>query len=86
MTVPRTIHLSADDNVVVAVDPIATGVAVAGTTARERVPRGHKMAVAPIAPDAEVRQKGQIIGFASSGIGPGDWLYEHELALSGFDR
>jgi altronate hydrolase len=86
MIVPRTIRLSADDNVVVAVDPIATGTAVAGTTARERVPRGHKMAVAPIAPDAAVRKYGQIIGFASRAIAPGDWVHEHNVALRDFAR
>ena len=78
MIVPRTIRLSVDDNVVVAVDPIATGTAVAGTTARERVPRGHKMAVAPIALDAAVRKYGQIIGFVSRAIAAaGEWVHEH---------
>jgi altronate hydrolase len=86
MIVPRTIRLSADDNVVVAVDPIPAGTAVAGTTARERVPRGHKMAVAPIAPDAAVRKYGQIIGFASRAIAPGDWVHEHNVALRDFAR
>jgi altronate hydrolase len=86
MTIPRTIRLSADDNVVVAVDPIATGTAVAGTTARERVPRGHKMAVTPIALDAAVRKYGQIIGFASRAIAPGEWVHEHNVALRDFAR
>ena len=45
MTTPRTIRLSPEDNVVVAVDQIASGADVAGVTARERVPRGHKMAI-----------------------------------------
>jgi len=86
MTTPRTIRLSADDNVVVAVDPIAAGAAVAGTTARERVPRGHKMAVAAIAPDAAVRKYGQVIGFASRAIAPGEWVHEHNVALRDFAR
>src|SRR5262249_19556292 len=86
MTMPRTIRLSADDNVVVAVDPIAADTTVAGTAARERVPRGHKMAVAPIAPDAAVRKYGQIIGFASRAIAPGEWVHEHNVALHDFAR
>src|SRR5262245_52408368 len=86
MTTPRTIRLSADDNVVVAVDPIAAGVAVAGTSARERVPRGHKMAVAAIATDAPVRKYGQIIGFASRAIAPGEWVHEHNVTLRDFAR
>src|SRR5262249_60060452 len=86
MTMPRTIRLSADDNVVVAVDPIAADTTVAGTAARERVPRGHKMAIAPIPADAAVRKYGQVIGFAARAIAPGDWVHEHNVALRDFAR
>ena len=48
MSKPRTIRLSPEDNVVVAVDQIAVGANVAGVTARERVPRGHKLAIKAI--------------------------------------
>ena len=86
MSNPRTIRLALDDNVVVAVDPIAAGTVVAGTIARERVPRGHKMAVAAIAPDEAVRKYGQVIGFAARAIAPGDWVHEHNVALRDFAR
>lgn len=83
---PRTIRLAADDNVVVAVDPVAPGVDVAGFTVRERVPRGHKVAVAPIGENEPVRKYGQIIGFASKSIAPGEWVHEHNVALHDFTR
>src|SRR5215831_14830354 len=86
MTSPRTIRLSPDDNVVVAVDPLAPGTAAAGTCARERIPRGHKMAVAAIAANEPVRKYGQVIGFASRAIAPGDWVHEHNVALRDFAR
>jgi altronate hydrolase len=86
MTTTRTIRLSSDDNVVVAVDPIAPGTTAAGATARERVPRGHKMAVADIGANAPVRKYGQIIGFASRPIAAGDWVHEHNVALHDFAR
>ena len=86
MTAPRTLRLAADDNVVVAVDPIAPGAAAAGVTARERVPRGHKMAVAPIAQNEPVRKYGQIIGFAAKPIAPGDWVHVDNVALHDFAR
>ena len=85
-TSPRIIQLAADDNVVVAVDQIPPGSQVAGVTARERVPRGHKIAVAPIAADEPVRKYGQIIGFASKPIAPGDWVHEHNVAMRDFAR
>jgi len=86
MSSPRVIRLSPEDNVVVAVDQIAQGVQAANTTARERVPRGHKMAIVPIAKDQPVRKFGQIIGFASAPVAPGDWVHTHNVTLHDFTR
>ncbi|MBV9065491.1 MAG: altronate dehydratase, partial [Methylobacteriaceae bacterium] len=72
MTTPRTLRLNARDNIVVAVDAIAAGATAAGIPARARVPKGHKMAIVPIAVGEPVRKFGQIIGFASQPIAPGD--------------
>jgi altronate hydrolase len=68
------------------VDSIAPGVAAAGVTANERIPRGHKLAVAPIAANEPVRKFGQIIGFASRFIAPGEWVHEHNVAVHDFTR
>ena len=78
--------MSPEDNVVVAVDQIAAGAAVAGVTARERVPRGHKMAIMAIREDEPIRKYGQTIGFASKTISPGDWVHEQNVALRDFAR
>ena len=86
MTTARTIRLAADDNVVVAVDQIMPGANVVGLTACERVPRGHKIAVARIAENEPVRKYGQIIGFASKPIAPGEWVHEHNVTLHDFAR
>jgi altronate hydrolase len=83
---PRTVRLSAADNVVVSVDPIEQGAVVEGVTARARVPRGHKMATQPIAKGQPVLKFGQIIGFASSDIAPGDWVHEHNVEMHAFAR
>lgn len=86
MTAPRTLRLSPNDNVVVAIDQIAPGDSAAGAVATERVPRGHKMAVASIAPNEPVRKYGQIIGFASKAIEPGQWVHDHNVGLHDFTR
>jgi altronate hydrolase len=86
MNTPRTIRLSSEDNVVVAVDQIATGAVAAGVTARERVPRGHKMAVSAIREGEPVRKYGQTIGFASKAISPGEWVHEQNVAMRDFAR
>jgi altronate hydrolase len=86
LTSPRFIRLSPGDNVVVAVDQIAPGSEVAEATVRERIPRGHKMAIAPIGANEPVRKYGQIIGFAAKPIVPGDWVHEHNVVLHDFAR
>jgi altronate hydrolase len=83
---PRTVRLSDADNVVVAVDPIAQGNLVHGIEARARVPRGHKMATTKIEKGAPILKFGQIIGFASADILPGEWLHEHNVEMHAFDR
>jgi len=86
MSAPRSIRLSPDDNIAVAVDTIAPGAVSSGVAARERIPRGHKMALVPIAQDEPVRKYGQIIGFASKPVVPGDWVHEHNLTMRDFAR
>jgi altronate hydrolase len=86
LSTPRVIRLASEDNVVVAVDPIPAGTAVAGATASQRIPRGHKMASTPIGEGAPVRKYGQVIGFASRAIAPGEWVHEHNVVLHDFAR
>src|ERR1044071_4394949 len=86
MSSPRTVRLSPADNVVVAVDPVAEGASAAGVTAKARVLRGHKMAVAPIASGEPVRKYDQIIGFATTPIAPGDWVHTHNVEMHDFAR
>src|SRR5271157_6619466 len=87
MTSPRALRLDASDNVIIAIDEIAAGVAPAGgVAARQRVPKGHKMAVAAVEEGAPIRKFGQIIGFASRPIAAGEWVHEHNCAVKEFAR
>jgi arabinonate dehydratase len=86
VTSPRVVRLSPHDNVVIAIDAVMPGAQAAGLAARERIPRGHKMAIEPIGEDAPVRKFGQIIGFAARAISPGDWVHEHNVTLRDFAR
>src|SRR5947199_522123 len=81
MNSPRTLRLNPRDNIAVAVDAIPAGALAADIKARARVPKGHKMAVAPIAQGEPVRKFGQIIGFASQPIAPGDWVPAHNVKM-----
>jgi len=87
MSTPRALRLNSEDNVVIAVDEIRPGdVPAAAPPASERVPRGHKMASVAIAAGAPVRKFGQIIGFASKPIQPGQWVHEHNCVMQDFER
>jgi altronate hydrolase len=86
MNEPRTIHLGPEDNVVVAVDVVGHGDTAHGITARQRIMKGHKMAVAPIREGEPVTKFGQIIGFAKNHIAPGEWVHEHNVGLHDFER
>ncbi len=83
---PRFVRLAGVDNVVVAVDAIEAGASVEGVSAKARVPRGHKMATLPIAKGQPILKFGQIIGFASSDVAPGEWVHEHNVEMHAFER
>jgi len=83
---PRTLRLHAEDNIAVAIDPLAAGLEVAGVTTRGPIPRGHKVATREIAEGAAIRKFGQIIGFATRAIAPGEHVHEHNCAMKDFAR
>lgn len=48
---------------------------------RDAVPKAHKIATLPIRRGEPVRRYGQVIGFASSDIAPGDHIHSHNLEM-----
>ena len=81
-TGPRTLRLNNRDNLIVAIDPVDKGTSVQGVAATQRIMRGHKMAVEPIAKGQPVLKFGQIIGFASEDIAPGAHIHTHNCSRS----
>lgn len=75
--------LHPDDNVayVRRTIPAGTPVSVGGyeITAQEIVELGHKIAVKPISVKQPVRRYGQVIGFATESIAPGEWVHRHNM-------
>ena len=80
------LRLHPTDNVVVAVADLSPGDIVDDVKIIRRIPRGHKAAVRPIAKDTPALKFGQIIGFATQDIAPGDWVHEHNIAFQSVDR
>ncbi len=79
---PRTLVLNERDNIAVALTAIKPGTVTAeGITTAGKVPKGHKFATRPIAKGEPVVKFGQIIGFATGDIPPGEWVHEHNTGM-----
>ncbi|WP_026876521.1 UxaA family hydrolase [Jiangella gansuensis] len=79
----RLLRLRPDDTVAVTLDPLPAGVAVAaGVETGQPVPAGHKVALAGVAIGAPVTKYGQVIGYATTPIEPGDHVHVHNLAFA----
>jgi altronate hydrolase len=87
-TLPPVIRLSPEDGVVIARIGLPPGVPVADGVAvgARRIPPGHKVAVRPHAVGEPIRRYGQIIGFATEAIAPGDWVHTHNCAMGDFSK
>jgi altronate hydrolase len=55
-------------------------------TVRQTVPGGHKVALRAIDTGGPVRRYGQVIGFATRAISPGEHVHTHNLSAPLFDR
>ncbi|WP_325342183.1 UxaA family hydrolase [Xylophilus sp.] len=84
----RVIRLHPQDDVVVTLDQLVSGTSLPseGISVTGLVPPGHKVATRAIAPGAAVRRYGQVIGFASRPILPGQHVHTHNLAMGDFAR
>ncbi|MBV8523237.1 MAG: altronate dehydratase [Acetobacteraceae bacterium] len=84
---PPVIRLHPDDGVVIARATLLPGTPVAeGVTATDRIPAGHKVAVRPHAQGEAVHKYGQIIGFATQPIAPGQHVHVHNMGMGEFAR
>lgn len=77
------IKINQEDNVAVALRPIAKGetLDIAGTlvTTLEEIPQGHKVAVKPIGSGESVIKYGFRIGNAKEDVQVGQWIHVHNL-------
>ena len=82
MTPAPVIRLHPDDGVLIARSSLPPGMAVAdGVTTVERIPAGHKVAIKPIAAGEPIRRYGQIIGFATVPIAPGQHVHTQNCGM-----
>src|ERR1700712_3175840 len=81
------IRLHPDDGVVIARSSLPAGMTVAdGVVTVERIPAGHKVAVKSIAIGEPVKRYGQIIGFATTMIAPGQHVHVQNIGMGEFAK
>jgi altronate hydrolase len=84
------VHLRPEDNFAVAARRLEPGLEVQHNGSRltvgGRVGLGHKLALRFINKGEAVYKYGQIIGFASKDIAPGDHVHVHNVAADSFER
>ncbi|BDE06748.1 altronate hydrolase [Vulcanimicrobium alpinum] len=77
------LRLKEDDDVAVALRPLAPGAAVTfgGETVvvAAQIPTGHKFATRPIAGGALIRKYGQVTGRATGAIATGEHVHVHNV-------
>ncbi len=84
------VHLRPEDNIAVAARSLSAGQQLEHQgqtlTLTGRVGLGHKVALRSINKGEAVYKYGQIIGFASKDIAPGDHVHVHNVAADAFER
>ena len=87
MAQPPLIRLHPEDSVVIARATVLPGTPVGDNVlATQRIPAGHKVAVRAIAVGEPIRRYGQIIGFASAAIAPGQHVHVHNCEMGDFAK
>ena len=87
ITQPPVIRLHPEDGVVIARQVLPPGTPVApNVVAAARIPAGHKVAVRFHQKGEPVTRYGQIIGFTTEPVTPGQWVHSHNLAMGDFAR
>ncbi|MFM2371811.1 MAG: hypothetical protein RIS85_1533, partial [Pseudomonadota bacterium] len=83
---PRIFRIAAEDDVAVALEPLAAGDQVfvdsQTVTLRDAVPAGHKFALHDIAQGAPVLRYRARIGLATRAIATGEHVHSHNLATA----
>jgi altronate hydrolase len=87
MSVSPVIRLHPDDDVLIARTTLLPGTLVAdGLAATDRISAGHKIAIRPIAQGEPIKRYGQIIGFATQPIAPGQHVHTQNCGMGDFAR
>jgi len=84
------LRLRPEDNVAVALRRLPAGMVLSAScgdiTVAADIPPGHKLALAEIGPQEPIRKYGEVIGFATRRIVPGEHVHTHNVRAERFER
>ncbi|MCW3837719.1 UxaA family hydrolase [Sphingomonas canadensis] len=80
--IPSLFRIDPADSVATALRDLAAGERALGVTLSAAVPRGHKVALTPVAAGDPVRKFGFPIGRATRAIAPGEHVHTHNVATA----
>ncbi len=79
---PMASTLDLGNGLAMALSAVSSGAEVgAGISARQDIPKGHKVALKDYAEGDVILKFGQPIGITTTPIGAGDWIHSHNLAF-----
>ncbi|MFW6586388.1 UxaA family hydrolase [Acinetobacter baumannii] len=83
-----TIKLNAKDDVIIAIEDIAQGTYLSEVkiTTQNFIPAGHKIALSDKQINEPLLRYGQVIGFATQNIKPGEHVHTHNLGMGEFEK
>ncbi len=79
------VRLDSSDNVVTLTADVGVDQELAGVMTQEKIPRGHKIAIADISAGDAVRKYAQVIGYAKNDIKTGQHVHTHNLEFRAVD-
>ncbi|MEM8813344.1 MAG: altronate dehydratase family protein [Pseudomonadota bacterium] len=80
------VRLSPSDGVATATRRIRASETIDGVTAATDIPKGHKIALDSVSVGGAIRKYGQIIGYATHPIAPGDHVHVHNTGFRNTDH
>ncbi len=87
---PAAIRLRPHDNVCIAARTVSAGESITvdglDMLVSQQVPMGHKIALPKIAAGEPIYRYGQIIGFTTEEVQPGQWVHTHNMNAGSFTR
>ena len=88
MNINPVLKLNPKDDVVIARQtvPSETWLEDEQITVLSEIPAGHKIALRALSVGDAVKRYGQIIGFATQPIKPGEHVHMHNLGMGDFER